>query len=113
MRNIRLVSKHFPKLEATYYAVFFDHKDIYGRLDWQLSDDTDGTVSPDVVADLMLQQLKADLNDEQTVEEIRQVNARDIAVKGSRLKQYLEEDGFIEHEAPEFKAKAVEMFGNE
>jgi len=113
MRNIRYLSKHFDKKQTTHYAVFFEHDGISARLDWELADDTDGSIKPGLVDELMLKQLEADLEDEVLVEEIRAHNAEGDNDKGAaRLQMYLD-DGYIEHDVPEFKAKAVEKFGSE
>ena len=111
MRNIRFLSKTYIKKDTTSYAVFFDHGDVYARLDWEL-DGFHDNVSPELVGNLMLQQLENDLNDEATLDAIRRDNKADATEKGKRIQMYLD-DGWIEFDVPEFKAKAVEKFGSE
>jgi hypothetical protein len=104
MKNIRFLTQHIAKKQSTEYAVFFEHDGLYARLDWELADSADSSVAND----LMLNQIFSDLNDEETIEEIRESNRRNK--NGSRLERMLE-DGYVEQDAYEFKAKAIERFG--
>lgn len=107
MKNIRFLRQRIDWAERTDFAVFFEHDGFPARLDWSISDAANITLEQMEV--LMLEQMALDLATDWLIEEIRSQQTGNM---DESVQRFLD-DGFVEQDAVEFKARALALFGDQ
>lgn len=110
MRNIRFLKQRVDILEATQYAVFFEHDGFSARLDWSIDDSVGAT--DDQIQSLMLEQMAIDLATDWVIEDIKSKQSDEKHNLDKNVQRFLN-DGFVEEDATLFKLRATARFGNE
>lgn len=108
MKNVKLLTRHVQSKRTTEMAVFFDHNDVFLRLDWEWLDDLD--IPQSEVYLLMSKQIGNDIGDTELVDEIKLRQREYPPIPGEAVQKFLD-NGFKEQDATELEEILVEKFG--